>query len=44
MGSFQCGRCQCQCYINYISCDYTRGQSEIITHERTNRFAESNNP
>ncbi|CAK66133.1 unnamed protein product (macronuclear) [Paramecium tetraurelia] len=41
MGTIIVGKCQCQCYINYVSCDYTYQEHEIRTERRTNRFAEN---
>ncbi|CAD8213324.1 unnamed protein product [Paramecium octaurelia] len=41
MGTINIGKCQCQCYINYVSCDYTYQEHEIRTDRRINRFAEN---
>ncbi|CAD8157672.1 unnamed protein product [Paramecium octaurelia] len=43
MGTVVIGRCQCQCYINYISCDCTCQENELRTESRTNRFTENVN-
>ncbi|CAD8192018.1 unnamed protein product [Paramecium octaurelia] len=39
MGTITIGNCQCQCYINYVSCDCSCDQNEIRTI-RSNRFTE----
>ncbi|CAD8084262.1 unnamed protein product [Paramecium sonneborni] len=39
MGTITLGNCQCQCYINYVSCDCSCDQNEIRTI-RSNRFTE----
>ncbi|CAD8173531.1 unnamed protein product [Paramecium pentaurelia] len=41
MGTVVIGRCQCQCYINYVSCDCTCQENEIRTERRTNRFTDN---
>ncbi|CAD8121446.1 unnamed protein product [Paramecium sonneborni] len=41
MGTVIIGKCQCQCYINYVSCDCTFQENEVKTKSRTNRFTEN---